>query len=281
MLKDMARRGLIRVGKIENGLGYGLLPFVVGIFGLVLGVIAVFGAFRVRREEKEAEQRQPARPVPSRAEPVPAVETMVAKPVETVVEAAPAVAPAVAGVAAAGATAFAVEEAKAEESAEETVVEEVEALPEVKKAAPGFDDLDENAKFGYELEYVEGIGPVFAQKFRDNGINTIRDFFERGVTAKGREELAEVTGISSKLILEWINHVDLYRIKGVGSEYADLLEEAGVDTVVELANRNATNLFNKMLAVNQEKKLVRRTPVEAQVQDWVQQAKTLPRRVTY
>jgi predicted flap endonuclease-1-like 5' DNA nuclease len=209
---------------------------------------------------------------------------MIAKAAEPVVEAAPAVVaepPAMAGAVGAGVTAFAVEEAKVEEAAEETVVEEVEALPEVKTVAPDFSGLDENAKFGYELEYIEGIGPAYAQKFYNNDIHTIRDFFERGVTAKGREELAECTGISSKLILEWINHVDLYRIKGVGSEYADLLEEAGVDTVVELANRNATNLFNKMLAVNQEKKLVRRPPVESQVQDWVQQAKTLPRRVTY
>jgi predicted flap endonuclease-1-like 5' DNA nuclease len=94
-------------------------------------------------------------------------------------------------------------------------------------------------------------------------------------------ELAEQAEISGKLILEWVNHVDLYRIKGVGSEYADLLEEAGVDTVVELATRNPANLFQKMIEVNEEKKLVRRTPFQSQVEDWVAQAKQLPRKVMY
>lgn len=154
-------------------------------------------------------------------------------------------------------------------------------VPDVKLGDLDFSDLDENAKFGYALEYIEGIGPAFAEKLHAIGVTTILAFFERGVTSKGRDELAELSGISGKLILEWINHVDLYRIKGVGSEYADLLEAAGVDTVVELANRNPTNLFNKMLAVNEEKKLVRKTPVESQVQDWVTQAKTLPRKVMY
>jgi len=156
-----------------------------------------------------------------------------------------------------------------------------EVVSKAKMSDLDFSDLDENAKFSYALEYIEGIGPAFAQKLHDVGITTILSFFERGVTPKGRQELAELTGISGKLILEWINHADLYRIKGVGSEYADLLEAAGVDTVVELANRNATNLFNKLLAVNEEKNLVRRTPVESQVQEWVEQAKNLPRAVTY
>lgn len=154
-------------------------------------------------------------------------------------------------------------------------------VPDIKLGDLDFSDLDENAKFGYALEYIEGIGPAFAEKLHAIGVTTIRAFFERGVTSKGREELAELSGISGKLILEWINHVDLYRIKGVGSEYADLLEAAGVDTVVELANRNPTNLFNKMVAVNEEKNLVRRTPVESQVKEWVDQAKTLPRKVMY
>jgi uncharacterized membrane protein HdeD (DUF308 family)/predicted flap endonuclease-1-like 5' DNA nuclease len=154
-------------------------------------------------------------------------------------------------------------------------------VPDIKLGDLDFSDLDENAKFGYALEYIEGIGPAFAEKLHAIGVTTIRAFFERGATSKGRDELAELSGISGKLILEWINHVDLYRIKGVGSEYADLLEAAGVDTVVELANRNPTNLFNKLVAVNEEKNLVRRTPVESQVKEWVDQAKTLPRKVMY
>jgi predicted flap endonuclease-1-like 5' DNA nuclease len=83
------------------------------------------------------------------------------------------------------------------------------------------------------------------------------------------------------LILEWVNLADLMRIKGVGEEYSDLLEEAGVDTVAELANRKAENLFQKILEINKEKKLVRRPPVMKQVQKWVEQAKKLPRKVEY
>jgi len=87
--------------------------------------------------------------------------------------------------------------------------------------------------------------------------------------------------VSEKLILEWVNHVDLFRIRGVGSEYSDLLEAAGVDTVMELAQRNPEHLLEKMTAVNAEKKLVRRLPVLSQVQSWVEQAKSLPRQITY
>ena len=97
----------------------------------------------------------------------------------------------------------------------------------------------------------------------------------------GRKELAEGTGISEHLILKWVNHVDLYRIKGIGSEYADLLEASGVDTVVELAQRNPENLFEKMSEVNAEKALVRKLPTASQVADWVAQAKGLPRVVSY
>jgi len=132
-----------------------------------------------------------------------------------------------------------------------------------------------------KLIEIEGIGPVYAQKMREAGIATIEALLETGATPQGREELAEKSGIGGKLILEWVNHADLFRIKGVASEYSDLLEEAGVDTVVELAQRNPHNLFEKMRAVNAEKELVRRLPTEGQVSDWVAQAKALPRIVNY
>jgi predicted flap endonuclease-1-like 5' DNA nuclease len=102
-----------------------------------------------------------------------------------------------------------------------------------------------------------------------------------GASPKGRKALAENTGISGKLILEWVNHADLYRIKGVAEEYSDLLEEAGVDTVPELAQRNAENLYAKLVETNAAKELVRRLPTQAQVADWIEQAKALPRVVTY
>lgn len=132
-----------------------------------------------------------------------------------------------------------------------------------------------------KLIKIEGIGPVYAQKLAEVGVVTVEALLEKGTTPKGRDALAEQTGVSEKLILEWVNHADLFRIKGVGEEYSDLLEESGVDTVPELAQRNAANLHAKMIEVNAAKKLVRRLPTQSQVADWVDQAKKLPRVITY
>ncbi len=132
-----------------------------------------------------------------------------------------------------------------------------------------------------KLEEVEGIGEVYAQQLREAGIATTGALLKQGATPRGRKEIAEKTGISGKLILEWVNHADLFRITGVSEEYADLLEEAGVDTVPELAQRNPENLYQKMKAVNEEKKLVRRMPGQDQVGDWIEQARNLPRVITY
>lgn len=133
----------------------------------------------------------------------------------------------------------------------------------------------------HDLAYVEGIGEVYAGKLKEVGVDTPQALLERGATPKGRQELAEATGISEHMVLEWVNHVDLYRIKGVGSEYADLLEAAGVDTVVELAQRNPANLYEKLEEVNAEKRLVRKLPTHGEVQEWVAQAKNLPRMISY
>lgn len=128
---------------------------------------------------------------------------------------------------------------------------------------------------------VEGIGETYASKLAKEGISTTRNLLDKGATPKGRREIAAKTGIGDKLILEWINHVDLFRIKGVGEEYSDLLEAAGVDTVPELAQRNPENLYKKLVEVNNDKNLVRKVPSESQVKDWVAQAKELPRVITY
>ena len=132
-----------------------------------------------------------------------------------------------------------------------------------------------------KLSDIEGIGEVYAAKFAEIGITTIEAFLEAGASKKGRKELAEKTGIPEKMILNWINRADLSRIKGISTQYADLLEFAGVDTVPELAQRNPENLHAKMIEVNEERKLVRKVPSLSQVQDWVAQAKELPRVVTY
>jgi predicted flap endonuclease-1-like 5' DNA nuclease len=128
---------------------------------------------------------------------------------------------------------------------------------------------------------IEGIGPTYAQQLTAEGITTTDALLDAAATPKGREELSEKTGIAESLILEWVNLADLFRIKGVGEEYSDLLEEAGVDTVAELSRRNAENLHAKILEVNEAKQLVRRPPSLSVVQNWIQQAKSLPRKVEY
>ncbi|MEE4194307.1 MAG: DUF4332 domain-containing protein [Anaerolineae bacterium] len=128
---------------------------------------------------------------------------------------------------------------------------------------------------------IEGIGEVYAKKLVDAGVKTVGGLLKAGATAKGRKELEEKTGIAHALILEWVNLADLFRIKGVGEEYSDLLEEAGVDTVKELAQRNAENLYAKIVEINTAKQLVRKVPSSNQVADWVEQAKALPRIVEY
>ena len=128
---------------------------------------------------------------------------------------------------------------------------------------------------------IEGIGTSYQKKLVSYGIKTIEALLKQGASPAGREKIAGGTGISKTLILEWVNHADLWRIKGVSEEYSDLLEEAGVDTVMELALRKPENLYEKISEVNMAKKLVRRLPSPKQVADWVAQAKKLPRGVTY
>ena len=128
---------------------------------------------------------------------------------------------------------------------------------------------------------VEGIGPAFAAKLEKAGVKTTDDLLEKGAKPKGRDELEKATGISHGKILECVNHVDMYRLDGVGSEYSDLLEAAGVDSPVELAHRVPANLAAKLAEVNEAKKLVRRVPTEAMVAGWIEQAKSLPKIVEH
>ena len=132
-----------------------------------------------------------------------------------------------------------------------------------------------------KLLEIEGIGPAFAEKLSAAGVKSIEKLLEMGSTPKGRKELAAKSGLGDNKILEWVNRADLFRVKGIGSEYGDLLEASGVDTVVELATRKAENLTKKMAEVNAQKKLVRQLPSEKQVAAWIDHAKTLPRVVTY
>ena len=132
-----------------------------------------------------------------------------------------------------------------------------------------------------DIEKIEGIGPVHAKDLTKAGIHTTEDLLREGTTPTGRKEIEEVSGIPHKLILKWINMVDLFRIKGVSEEYSELLEEAGVDTVPELSQRNPDHL-NQMLAdINGKKNLVRRLPSENEIKDWIKQAKSLPSVIKY
>lgn len=242
------------------------LPIVLGIFAILGGILALVGAFRLKGEQAEQEALETAQTTveDSRAAELATAEvaaTAVADtlPEETVSEEAPAV----------------------EEEAPPVEVVELSKVPEAVEQALASLPPEVLKKLNNSPEYVEGIGPVYSQTLKGIGISTLLALLKHGATPKGRAEIVERSGISSKLILEWVNHIDLNRIKGIGSEYADLLEAAGVDTVVELATRNPANLHEKLVAVNEEKKLVRRLPDLSQAQEWVEQAKELPRVISY
>lgn len=132
-----------------------------------------------------------------------------------------------------------------------------------------------------KLTVIEGIGEAYEVKLKEAGIGSIEKLLAACTTKKGRKDLAEKAEVSEKLILKWANHADLIRIKGIGGEYAELLEAAGVDTVPELSNRRADNLTAKMAEVNAKKKLVRKLPTEKMVKDWIDQAGKLERVLNY
>lgn len=132
-----------------------------------------------------------------------------------------------------------------------------------------------------KITEIEGIGPAAAEKLAAMEITTVEAFLEKGAEKKGRAAIAEGTGMSEKNVLKFVNMADLFRIKGVGAEYAELMQASGVNTVVELGKRKPENLHVKMLEVNEAKKLVRQPPSEKVVTGWVEQAKELPRVVNY
>lgn len=131
------------------------------------------------------------------------------------------------------------------------------------------------------IEKIEGVGPKTGEALRKAGIKTVDDLLDAGTTRKSRKALSSKTGIAEARILKCVNMADLFRINGVASQYAELLECAGVDTVKELQHRNAENLATTMAKVNEAKNLVRRPPSSKVVSDWIAQAKKLPGRVTY
>ena len=128
---------------------------------------------------------------------------------------------------------------------------------------------------------IEGIGPVYADKLKAAGIRTTERLLAAGATRSGRQAIADDCSISEKLVLGWVNRADLMRVKGIGEEFSDLLEQAGVDTVKELATRRPDNLYATCKQVSATKGVVRRLPSAGEVERWVAHAKTLPPAVTY
>jgi uncharacterized membrane protein HdeD (DUF308 family)/predicted flap endonuclease-1-like 5' DNA nuclease len=238
-----------------------ILPWVLGILAIIGGIVAIVYAFRFKRAEQEAELEEPEEaPEAPPAEEAPSEETTaeVTDSGDSSVKAAAA---------AAVVAAAAEEDTDSEEVEKDTV--EIDDTP-VKKA-----------KSGPDVSTIEGIGPKYSEALKEQGVDSPQALLEAGATSKGRKSLAEKTGLSPKLILAWVNQADLMRIKGVGSEFADLLEKAGVDTVPELARRNASNLHAKVVEVNEEKHLVRQVPSPQKVESWVAEAKELDRVVQY
>ncbi len=173
---------------------------------------------------------------------------------------------------AAEAAAAAAAAAEAEAAAAATAAAEAEETAPTEEAAPsGKGDIEE----------IEGIGPAYAEKLRAAGISTIEGLLEQGATPEGRAALVEKTGIDAVRTLRWVNHADLIRVVGIGPEFAELLEAAGVDSVPELAQRNVENLVTALTETNEARSLVRRVPSAAEVTDWIEQAKALPRVVAH
>lgn len=132
-----------------------------------------------------------------------------------------------------------------------------------------------------KLSEIEGIGTGCAEKLNACGVPTLEQLLIKGANPAGRTVLARESGISSKFISKWVNRADLARVKGIGGEYADLLECSGVDTVPELATRNAADLHGKLTAVNTEEKLVKSLPALSKIEGWVEQAKKIPRAIHF
>lgn len=133
----------------------------------------------------------------------------------------------------------------------------------------------------YKIAEIEGVGQVYADKLAAVGVSTTEALLEKCATKKGREILSAETGISEKLILKWTNHADLFRIKGVAGQFAELLEAAGVDTVKEFRHRVAANLQPKLVEVNEQRHLCNRVPSVAEIEKMIVQAKDLPPVITY
>jgi predicted flap endonuclease-1-like 5' DNA nuclease len=133
------------------------------------------------------------------------------------------------------------------------------------------------------LKDIEGIGEATAKRFAEVGVRSVEALLKAGANAAGRKDLADRAGVSADKVLTWVNHADLFRIRGIAGQYSELLEAAGVDTVIELAKRNAKNLTDALAKANAagRQRIVRAVPSLKRVEGWIEQAKKLTRVVSY
>lgn len=134
---------------------------------------------------------------------------------------------------------------------------------------------------GKTITMIEGIGEVYKGKLAQAGVSTVEGLLEKGASKSGRKSLAEASGIDEGKILDWVKMADLFRISGIGSQFAELLKAAGVDTVKELRNRNAENLHAALTKTQEEKGLTKVVPALSKIEDFISQAKTLDPLVTH
>jgi predicted flap endonuclease-1-like 5' DNA nuclease len=139
----------------------------------------------------------------------------------------------------------------------------------------------EESDMAYGIEEVEGIGPAFAQKLSVVKIQTTEDLLRVCSDAKGRKEVAAKTGVSEGQLLKWSNLADLMRVSGIGPQFSELLEAAGVDTIKELRTRNAENLAEKMKEVNTTKNLTNAVPTATVISTWIEKAKGMEPKITH
>lgn len=128
---------------------------------------------------------------------------------------------------------------------------------------------------------IEGIGEKYADCLAQAGIGSTTTLLSKGATRTGRHSISRLSGVSGHRVLDWVNRADLFRVRGIGEEYSDLLEAAGVGSVPELAQRNATHLHEATAELNEKKHLVRRLPNLTEIRSWIAQAKKLPRVVEH
>ena len=133
----------------------------------------------------------------------------------------------------------------------------------------------------YPIRSIAGIGPAIAAKLRAEHIRTTEKLLEASRTVKDRKALAEKLGVDEQAVLRWANLADRMRVKGVREPYAELLKDAGVDTVRELRYRNPGKLAEAMAAANAKRKRVDQLPTAKRIEHWIADAKKLAPKITY